>query len=66
MNILKSSLSLDTEVRKELERRLGEWRTVAKKSGVSYSWISKFVNGHIPNPGHTTLVRLAKFLMKTP
>lgn len=38
--------------------RRGRWLEVANRSGVSYSWISKFMNGHIPNPGSRTLERL--------
>lgn len=36
---------------------------MAKESGVSYSWISKFMNGHIDNPGFTTLKELHAYLM---
>ncbi len=49
------SATLDTEVRAALEARRGDWKRIAEDSGVSYSWISKFVNGHIPNPGFATL-----------
>ena len=35
---------------------------MAKESGVSYSWISKFMNGHIDNPGFTTLKELHAYL----
>ena len=31
---------------------------VAEKARVSYSWLSKFFNGHIDNPGYATLTRL--------
>lgn len=31
---------------------------VAEKAKVSYSWLSKFFNGHIDNPGYATLTRL--------
>jgi len=57
------STSLDTDVRAALEQRRGDWQTIAKESGVSYSWISKFVNGHIPNPGFTTLKDLHAYLV---
>ena len=56
------SIQLDTDVRAALMRRRGNWQTVAKESGVSYSWISKFVNGHIQNPGFATLKDLHKYL----
>ena len=40
----------------------GQWVRIAKESGVSPSWISKFVNDEIPNPGYYTLDRLNIFL----
>ena len=42
--------------------RKGDWKRIADVSNVSYSWISKFVNGHIPNPGFATLRDLQKSL----
>lgn len=54
--------SLDSEVRAQLEARKGDWQAVAKGSGVSYSWISKFMNGHIDNPGFATLKSLHGYL----
>jgi|GEM_PF-2973906 len=56
------STSLDTDVRAALESRKGDWQAVAAGSGVSYSWISKFMNGHIDNPGFGTLKALHAFL----
>jgi transcriptional regulator with XRE-family HTH domain len=53
---------LDTRIKRALEERKGDWQTVALGSGVSYSWLSKFVNGHIDNPGYGTLLRLATYL----
>ena len=60
--------NLDTQVRDLLNSRKGEWLEIAKHSDVSYSWISKFVNGHIPNPGYATLRDLSAYLSgkKTP
>ncbi|OZI57644.1 hypothetical protein CAL20_09720 [Bordetella genomosp. 4] len=52
------SANLTEQIRASLVARRGLWREVADKSGVSYSWISKFMNGHIPNPGMRTLTRL--------
>lgn len=57
--------NLDAEVRALLTHHRGEWRAISNKSGVSYSWISKFVNGHISNPGYNTLVLLRKQLART-
>lgn len=56
---------LDDLVRAELIRRRGEWQTIAAESSVSYSWLSKFVNEHIDNPGYETLKRLHAYLLST-
>lgn len=55
---------LDAEVKALLTEHRGDWRAIAKKAVVSYSWISKFVNGHIPNPGYSTLKRLQTQLIR--
>jgi len=52
------STNLDVELRRALEKRRGDWTAIASQSGVSYSWLSKFANGHIPNPGYETLKKL--------
>ena len=54
--------SLDTIVRAALVRRKGEWQVIADESGISYSWLSKFVNEHIENPGFGTLKKLHEYL----
>lgn len=55
--------TLDIEVRRLLDARKGDWQTVAAKTGVSYSWLSKFFNGHIDNPGYQTLKGLHDYLI---
>lgn len=55
---------LDIEVRDLLIAKKGDWKAVADQSGVSYSWLSKFVNGHIDNPGYAKLAALQKQLSK--
>jgi transcriptional regulator with XRE-family HTH domain len=45
----------ETEIKTLLEGRRGDWSAIASSSGVSHSWLSKFVNGHIDNPGINTL-----------
>lgn len=52
----------DSQVKALLERRRGDWTEIAAGSGVSYSWLSKFANGHIPNPGFATLCKLHNYL----
>lgn len=59
---LMTTQNLELELRARLIECRGEWQVVAKDSGVSHSWISKFVNGHIPNPGYRTLSRLQEYL----
>ncbi len=59
------STQLDTEVLRLLEARRGEWKQIADGSGVSYSWLSKFANGHIDNPGFATLTKLHGYLAKS-
>lgn len=54
---------LDEEVLELLERRRGDWQAVAAASGVSYSWLSKFANRHIGNPGIETLKKLRSALI---
>lgn len=56
--------SLDIEVRSLLKDRRGDWQAIANDpaAGVSYSWLSKFFNGHITNPGYATLRRLKDYL----
>lgn len=52
------STNLDAQLREALESRRGDWPAISERSQVSYSWLSKFVNGHIPNPGYETLKKL--------
>jgi transcriptional regulator with XRE-family HTH domain len=56
------SKNFDTSIKAQLVLRRGEWLEIAKQAGVSHSWISKFVNGHIPNPGYATLLKLSEAL----
>ena len=55
---------LFTFVRAGIEREKGNWPELAKESGVSYSWISKFGAGKYndTNVGHRTLSRVAEVL----
>jgi transcriptional regulator with XRE-family HTH domain len=59
------TLPLDIAVQALLKERRGAWKQVAEASGVSYSWLSKFANGHIENPGYATLSRLFDYLSST-
>lgn len=53
---------LDVQVRAALNERRGDWRGIAERADVSYSWVSQFVRGLIPNPGYATLKKLAAAL----
>ena len=55
----------DAQIKALLERRRGDWAEIAAGAGVSYSWLSKFANGHIPNPGFATLCKLHDYLKPT-
>ena len=52
------SAKFDTLIRTRLEASRGDWPALAERAGVSHSWLSKFANGHIRNPGLRTLERL--------
>lgn len=52
------SIDLDRAVRDLLQARRGDWPCIAQRADVSYSWLSKFFNGHIKNPGFATLKKL--------
>jgi transcriptional regulator with XRE-family HTH domain len=54
--------TLDLRVKELLDARRGDWQAVADGSGISYSWLSKFSNGHIDNPGFATLKKLHAYL----
>lgn len=53
---------LDVVVKDLLAARKGHWQLIVEQSGVSHSWLSKFANGRIPNPGYATLKRLHECL----
>lgn len=46
---------LDDAVKEFLAANRGVWAAISDDAKVSHSWLSKFVNGHIRNPGLTTL-----------
>ena len=56
-------MNLIQDVKQRLIARKGDWLEVAKHSGVSHSWIVKFADGQIKNPGHLTLTKLKETLM---
>lgn len=62
MEAVKESL-LD-KVKRQVAEAKGGLNKVAEDTGVSYSWITKFHQGHIQNPGYNTLVMLANYFDK--
>ncbi len=56
--------TLDQKVRRFLVARRSEWGELAVLADVSYSWVLKFVDGKIPNPGIRTLEKLQAALAK--
>jgi transcriptional regulator with XRE-family HTH domain len=42
----------------QLREQRGNFQSIAERAGMSYSWLSKFANDHIPNPGITSLRKL--------
>lgn len=53
---------LDTEVKRLLNARRGDWPRVCQSANISHSWISKFVRGDIPSPRYSTLKKLHEAL----
>ena len=51
--------NFDKEVQALLVKRRGKFREIAKRTGISYSWLSKFASGHIDNPGFDFLRKLS-------
>lgn len=49
-----------------VQRQKGRWQALADASGVSYSWITKFGAGRVPNAGHKTLEKVAAALKDLP
>lgn len=54
---------LKEQVRSQLQALKGHWPEVAKRGGVSVSWVSQFVRGITDNPLHERLVKLRKLLL---
>ena len=45
-------------IRRQLDALKGRWPEVCDRADVSYSWLCKFAQGRIPDPGVQRLVRL--------
>lgn len=53
--------SLD-ELRDALRLCKGRWHRVCEGSGLDYSWLTKFAQGRIKNPGYEKVQRLDRYL----
>ena len=60
------SIPLNQSVKDRLQATKGRWKEFADLSGVSYSWICKFAQGHIPRPGYDQLQKLDAVLPELP
>jgi hypothetical protein len=55
--------NLVIDLRDQLQRRRGDWPTIAQRAGVSYSWLCKFAGqGMFGNAGYERLMRLNEAL----
>ena len=45
-----------------LQDRKGEWPSIAKETGLDYSWLTKLAQGQINDPGIKKIERLAGYL----
>jgi hypothetical protein len=57
-------MDLIQDVKKRLMARKGDWLEISKSAGISYSWIVKFADDQITNPGYLTLLKLRSHLTK--
>jgi hypothetical protein len=59
-------MSLISTVRIELQERKGEWPRIASETSNSYSWMCKFAQGKMTNPGVNRLEAIEKYLREHP
>lgn len=46
-------------IKDRLESSKGTWPSVCEQTGLDYSWLTKFAQGKIPNPGYAKVSALA-------
>jgi len=51
------------EVRERLMAEAGNWRDIARKTGIDYGWISRFARGRVDGPS-ARVVELAEYLQE--
>lgn len=59
-------MSLISNVRDRLQERKGEWPHIADATSISYSWLCKFGQGKMTNPGVKRLETIDRFLRDNP
>lgn len=55
-------MSMITTVRSKLLARKGSWPAICEEAGVSYSWLTKYAQGKITNPGSRQLEAVSRCL----
>ncbi|CAB3660248.1 hypothetical protein LMG26696_03332 [Achromobacter pulmonis] len=55
-------MSMITTVRSQLLARKGSWPAICEEAGVSYSWLTKYAQGKITNPGSRQLEAVSRCL----
>lgn len=50
----------------ELQQRKGTWRAICRKTGLDYSWLTKFAEGKIDDPGVRKIQLLADYFRRNP
>jgi len=49
-------------IRGELNARKGQWPAICERTGLDYSWLQKFAQGRIKNPGYGKIDSLSRDL----
>lgn len=49
-----------TFIQKALETNRGNWPQICAATGIDYSWLTKFAQGKIPNPGYKMIDALGR------
>jgi transcriptional regulator with XRE-family HTH domain len=59
-------MSTVLSLRTELQRRRGDWPALCQATGLSYSWLTKFAQGRIREPGLSKIERLREYVEARP
>lgn len=59
-------MSTVQSLRAELQRRRGDWPALCQATGLSYSWLTKFAQGRIREPGLSKIERLREYVEARP